>query len=137
MRGISSLFVAACRSLLIDQSELAPVVLPVLEAWRSIRIRAVELGRQLVADARQSQAMQHTHVDPGAITARSGQLQEVRSVAAWIGLTTAATNREKSIMTAIYPHACANNSWPTPEKFHLPAASFEMPGLCGAIRRAP
>lgn len=29
------------------QSELAPVVLPMLEAWRSIRIRAAELGRQL------------------------------------------------------------------------------------------
>jgi hypothetical protein len=34
-------------SLLVDQEGLAAIVLPMLEAWRSLRIRAAELGRQL------------------------------------------------------------------------------------------
>lgn len=107
IRGIMKTFgllVPACkgttfeknlRSLLIDQTELAPVVLPMLEAWRSIRIRAAELGRQLVADARQSQACRILMSIPGigAITATSfatvsGHFKKSRSVAAWIGLTT-------------------------------------------------
>ena len=44
------------RSLLADQDALASIVLPMLEAWRGIRVRAAELGRQLVRDARQSRA---------------------------------------------------------------------------------
>ncbi|MEY9751063.1 transposase [Bradyrhizobium japonicum] len=44
------------RNLLADQDGLASIVLPMLEAWRGIRIRAAELGRQLVRDARESQA---------------------------------------------------------------------------------
>jgi transposase len=44
-----------------------------LEAWRGIRIRAAELGRQLVRDARQSQACRILMSIPGigAITATS------------------------------------------------------------------
>jgi transposase len=36
--------------------ELASILLPVLEAWRSMRLRATELGRKLVADARKNEA---------------------------------------------------------------------------------
>ena len=71
--GKGSTFEKNVRSLLIDQNGLAPIVLPMLEAWRSIRIRAAELGRQLVADARQSQACRILMSIPGigAITATS------------------------------------------------------------------
>lgn len=54
--GKGSTFEKNVRSLLVDQDRLAPIVLPMLEAWHSMRIRAAELGRQLVAAARQSQA---------------------------------------------------------------------------------
>ncbi|SIT56981.1 hypothetical protein BQ8794_30430 [Mesorhizobium prunaredense] len=45
------------------QRELAPVVVPMLEAWRSIRIRAAELGRQL-SQMHVKASTPHTHVDP-------------------------------------------------------------------------
>lgn len=45
------------------QRELAPVVLLMLEAWRSIRIRAAELGRQL-SQMHVKASTPHTHVDP-------------------------------------------------------------------------
>lgn len=51
--GKGSTFEKNVRSLLTDQDGLASIVLPMLEAWRGIRIRAAELGRQLVRDARQ------------------------------------------------------------------------------------
>ena len=51
--GKGSIFEKNVRSLLADQDGLASIVLPMLEAWRGIRIRAAELGRQLVRDARQ------------------------------------------------------------------------------------
>lgn len=71
--GKGTTFEKNVRSLLIDQNELAPIVLPMLEAWRGIRIRAAELGRQLVADARQSQACRTLMSIPGigVITATS------------------------------------------------------------------
>ena len=50
--GKGSIFEKNVRSLLADQDGLASIVLPMLEAWRGIRIRAAELGRQLVRDAR-------------------------------------------------------------------------------------
>lgn len=61
------------RSLLADQDGLASLVLPILDAWHGIRVRAAELGRQLVRDARQRHAcrilMSITGI--GAITATS------------------------------------------------------------------
>ncbi|KQZ99833.1 hypothetical protein ASD64_13490 [Mesorhizobium sp. Root157] len=39
-----------------------------LEAWRSMRIHAAELGRQLVAAARQSQAWRNLMSTPGVGT---------------------------------------------------------------------
>ena len=54
--GKGSKFEENVRALLVDQEDLAAIVLPILEAWRSMRMRAAELGRQLIADARQSEA---------------------------------------------------------------------------------
>lgn len=96
--GKGTTFEKNVRRLLIDHEELALIVLPMLEAWRGIRIRAAELGRQLVADARQSQACRMLMSIPGigAIAATSfataiedpGNFKTSRSVGAWIGLTT-------------------------------------------------
>lgn len=96
--GKGSTFEKNVRILLVDQEGLAPIVLPILEAWRSMRIRAAELGRQLVAGARQSQACQILMSIPGvgAITATSfataiedpDNFKRSRSVGAWLGLTT-------------------------------------------------
>jgi transposase len=96
--GKGSTFEKNVRSLLVDQDRLAPIVLPMLEAWRSMRIRAAELGRQLVAAARQSQACRILMSIPGVgtITATSfvtaieepDNFKKSRSVGAWLGLTT-------------------------------------------------
>ena len=96
--GKGSIFEKNVRSLLADQDGLASIVLPMLEAWRGIRIRAAELGRQLVRDARQNQACRILMSIPGigAITAtafttaieRPDNFKKSRSVGAWIGLTT-------------------------------------------------
>ena len=96
--GKGSTFEKNVRGLLADQDGLASIVLPMLEAWRGIRIRAAELGRQLVRDARQSQACRILMSIPGigAITAtafttaieRPDNFKKSRSVGAWIGLTT-------------------------------------------------
>src|SRR4051795_2739156 len=56
--GKGSRFEGHVRELLAGQKSLAAIVLPVLEAWRSIRLRAAELGRQLIAGARRSEAGQ-------------------------------------------------------------------------------
>ena len=86
------------RRLLVDQNGLRPIVLPMLEAWRSVRTRAAELERRLLADARQSQACRIVMSIPGigAITATSfvtaiedpDNFKKSRSVGAWLGLTT-------------------------------------------------
>ena len=96
--GKGSTFEKNVRVLLVDQEGLAPIVLPMLEAWRSMRMRAAEMGRQLVAAARQSQACQILMSIPGVgvITATSfataiedpGNFKKSRSVGAWLGLTT-------------------------------------------------
>ena len=96
--GKGSSFEKNVRRLLVDQEGLAPILLPMLEAWRSMRLRAAELGRQLVADARQSQACRILMSIPGVgvITATAfataienpDNFKQSRSVGAWIGLTT-------------------------------------------------
>jgi transposase len=96
--GKGGTFEKNVRGLLVDQDGLAPIVLPILEAWCSLRVRAAELGRQLVAGARQSQACRILMSIPGvgAITATSfasaiedpGNFKKSRSVGAWLGLTT-------------------------------------------------
>src|SRR4030095_15519098 len=51
-------FEAEVRHRLAGQDALARIILPILAAWRSVRARAAELGRQLIASARQSKACQ-------------------------------------------------------------------------------
>ena len=45
--GKGSRFEAHVRALLADQEGLAPIMLPLLDAWRAVRVRAAELGRRL------------------------------------------------------------------------------------------
>jgi transposase len=85
-------------ALLADNAELGRFILPLLEAWYSIRIRAAELGRKLLADARRSEACQLLMSVPGVgvITATSFvtasedpmNFKHSRSVGAFVGLTT-------------------------------------------------
>jgi transposase len=96
--GKGSKFETDVRRLLAGRDGLAIIVLPLLESWLGIRVRAAELGRQLVATARQSQACRILMSVPGigAITATSfaaamedpDNFKKSRSVGAWIGLTT-------------------------------------------------
>ena len=96
--GKGSKFEQHVRALLVDQKDLAAIVLPVLEAWRSMRLRAAELGRQLIADARKSEACQLLMSIPGVgtVTATSfttaiedpNNFKKSRSVGAWLGLAT-------------------------------------------------
>jgi transposase len=96
--GKGSRFEGHVRELLVDQTGLAAIVLPVLEAWRSLRLRAAELGRQLIAEARQSKACQLLMSIPGVgtLTATAfttaieepSNFRKSRSVGAWLGLTT-------------------------------------------------
>lgn len=86
------------RRLLAGYGNLERVLLPLLEAWSTVRGRAAELGRQLLQLSRRSEACQRLMSIPGigAITAMSfttaiedpENFQNSRSVAAWIGLTT-------------------------------------------------
>ena len=96
--GKGSKFEENVRALLADHTDLASILLPLLEVWRSMRLRAGELGRQLVANARNSEACQLLMSIPGvgAITATSfataiedpDNFRNSRSVGAWLGLTT-------------------------------------------------
>jgi transposase len=96
--GKGSTFEKNVRGLLVDQEGLAAIVLPMLEAWRGLHIRAAELERQLVAEARQNQACRILMSIPGvdAITATSfataiddpDNFKRSRSVGVWLGLTT-------------------------------------------------
>jgi transposase len=96
--GKGSVFDKNVRDLVSNHHDLAHIVLPLLDAWKGLRARAADLGRQLVADARQSQACRILMSIPGvgAITATSfataieepGNFKKSRSVGAWIGLTT-------------------------------------------------
>lgn len=96
--GKGGAFESNARALLEDYDELARIILPILEAWRAARRQATELGRQLVATARQSQACQLLMSIPGVgvVTATSfataiedpANFKTSRAVGAWLGLTT-------------------------------------------------
>jgi transposase len=91
-------FEANVRLLLADHEGLASIILPVLEAWRSVRVRAADLGRQLLAIARGSRSCRLLMSIPGvgAVTASAfttaiedpANFRTSRSVGAWLGLTT-------------------------------------------------
>jgi transposase len=96
--GRGSVFEKNVRDLLADEASLARIILPLLESWRSLRQHAAELSRQLISEARQSQACQILMSIPGvgSITATSfmaaiedpANFRKSRSVGAWLGLTT-------------------------------------------------
>ncbi|MET3437295.1 IS110 family transposase [Sphingomonas sp. 1185] len=85
-------------ALLIDNADLGRIIRPLMEAWRAVRLRAAELSRTLLADARRSDACQLLMSIPGVgvVTATSflaaieepGNFRRSRSVGAWLGLTT-------------------------------------------------
>jgi transposase len=97
-KGSGLVFETNVRNLLGSNVDLEQIILPLLEAWRSIRGRAAQLDRQLVAMARQSDACQVLKSIPGvgAVTSASfvaaiedpKNFQTSRSVGAWLGLTT-------------------------------------------------
>ena len=86
------------RDLLAGPGDLAGILLPMLDAWHSIRTRAAELTKMLLANARQSQACRLLMTIPGvgAITATAfataiedpENFKNSRAVGAWLGLTT-------------------------------------------------
>ncbi|RYG86547.1 MAG: IS110 family transposase, partial [Alphaproteobacteria bacterium] len=96
--GKGSKFEEHVRALLGGNADLASILLPLLDVWRSMRLRAAELGRQLVAGARSNPACELLMSIPGvgAVTATSfataiedpGNFKKSRSVGAWLGLTT-------------------------------------------------
>ncbi|WP_245499507.1 IS110 family transposase [Mesorhizobium sp. M1A.F.Ca.ET.072.01.1.1] len=96
--GMGGKFEAHVRSLLADNVGLSQIVLPLLAAWRNLRLQAAKLGRQLLAEARRSQQCQLLMSIPGigAITATAyltavedpANFKRSRSVGAWLGLTT-------------------------------------------------
>lgn len=96
--GKGSTFERNVRNLLVGQAELAAIVLPLLEAWRSLRSQGADLGTRLVATSRQSPDCRLLMSIPGvgAVTATSfvaaiedpANFRNSRSVGAWVGLTT-------------------------------------------------
>ena len=97
--GKGGAFEANVRRLLeADKTRLAAIVWPLLQAWRNTRQQAAELTRQLVADARKSEACRLLMSIPGVgtMTATSfvtaiedpENFRQSRSVGAWLGLTT-------------------------------------------------
>jgi transposase len=97
-KGAGRVFEANVRRLLADNDGLARIVLPLLEAWRSVRGRAAELDRQVIAAARESAPCRLLMSIPGvgAVTATSftaaiedpENFKTSRAVGAWLGLTT-------------------------------------------------
>lgn len=97
-KGSGLVFETNVRNLSGSNAGLEQIILPLLEAWRSIRGRAAQLDRQLVAMARQSDACQVLTSIPGvgAVTSASfvaaiedpKNFRTSRSVGAWLGLTT-------------------------------------------------
>jgi len=63
--GKGSTFEANVRKRLAENTELTAIIMPLLEAWRSVRMRAAELTRRLIGDARQSEACQLLMSIPG------------------------------------------------------------------------
>jgi len=97
-KGSGLVFETNVRNLSGSNAGLEQIILPLLEAWCSIRGRAAQLDRQLVAMARQSDACQVLTSIPGvgAVTSASfvaaiedpKNFRTSRSVGAWLGLTT-------------------------------------------------
>src|SRR5262245_12857091 len=63
--AMGSKFERHVEALLADHADLGRIIRPLLEAWRAVRLRAAELGRQLLADARRSESCQLLMSIPG------------------------------------------------------------------------
>lgn len=97
-KGAGIVFEKHVRRLLTDEAALAQIMLPLLEAWRSLRTRAVDLNRQLIASVRNNKASKLLMSIPGvgAVTSSSyvaaiedpANFRSSRSVGAWLGLIT-------------------------------------------------
>jgi transposase len=97
-KGGGRRFETNVRALLEGQAALAGSVLPLLEAWRAVRVQTAKLDRQLVAVARKSPACRLLMTVPGVgtITALSdttmiedpANFANSRAVGAFVGLTT-------------------------------------------------
>lgn len=97
-KGAGRVFEAHVRRLLASNGMLEQIIVPLLEAWCSIRTRAAELDRQLVATARTSTSCRLLMSIPGvgAVTAATftaaigapENFKTSRAVGAWLGLTT-------------------------------------------------
>jgi transposase len=97
-KGIGRVFEDHVRRLLEGNAGLARIMLPLLDAWRSLRLRTAELDRQLITSARSNEASALLMSIPGvgAVTASSyvaaiedpTNFRSSRSVGAWLGLTT-------------------------------------------------
>lgn len=97
-RGAGSVFERNVRTLLQDGDKLARIILPMLHAWSSIRLRIAELSKQLVAMAREDQRCRLLTSVPGVgtVTATAfaaavedpANFRNSRAVGAWVGLTT-------------------------------------------------
>ncbi len=97
-KGAGRVFDANVRRLIAGNSGLERIILPLLETWRSVRARAAELDRQLVAAARESAPCQLLMSIPGvgSVVAASfaaaieapENFRTSRAVGAWLGLTT-------------------------------------------------
>ena len=97
-KGAGGVFDANVRELVSTDAGLAPIILPLLAAWRGIRSRAAELDRQLIATARRSWSCRQLMSIPGVgvVTATSfiaaieqpEHFRTSRAVGAWLGLTT-------------------------------------------------
>lgn len=96
--GKGGKFETNVRACLVDGDELASIVEPLLQAWRSLRTRAAELDERVLVAARNSEACRLLMSVPGvgAITASAfaaaienpANFKNSRSVGAWLGLTT-------------------------------------------------
>jgi transposase len=118
--GKGSRFEENVRDLLTGYNDLASILLPLFEVWGSMRPRAAELGRQLVADAGKSEACQLLMSIPGvgAITATSfataiedpDNFRKSRSVRAGSVSPPDAKNQVRSIVAVTCPGAVTGMS---------------------------
>lgn len=97
-KGVGGVFDRNLRALLEDETALARIILPLLQAWSDIRRQAAELNRQMVSLGRENQYCRLLMSVPGVgiVTATAftaavedpGNFKNSRSVGAWVGLTT-------------------------------------------------
>jgi transposase len=97
-KGAGSVFERNVLARLQGEDKLARIVLPMLQAWREIRLRVAELSKQLVTMASEDRRCRLLTSIPGVgtVTATAfvaavedpANFRNSRAVGAWIGLTT-------------------------------------------------